>query len=301
MRTRIAILAITGIIGLIYLSPTAHAESPLQQMNVTPSSTAIKVDPGASSKPQIIDIINVSQAPFKVAVSASPYHVEGLGYDPKFTQLPGTVDASKWVRFTSAATATVPAQKLFSVDYVVDVPAGTAPGGYYAVIFAETNVTSGSSSGIVTRGRVGDILYITVNGDVKAAGTAKSTNTPTIILDIPVSLGVVVGNQGGVHFQTVADTIVKDIFGKTTFSYTAKAYILPQTQRELNTTWSPQASLGIYHIERTVTLPGGSKQLDTQTVLVIKPWVIIVLIVMIIVIVIAALKNIRKAARKHST
>lgn len=300
MRRHIIAAAIIGGIGLACISPDAYAESPLQQINVTPSSTQITVDPGASSTPRSVDIINVSQAPFTVAVTSNPYHVEGLAYDPRFTQLPGTVDASKWVRFTSAVKAEVPAQKLFSVDYVITVPDGTPPGGYYAVLFAETAIKTDALSGITTRGRVGDILYISVAGDVKTEGTAKVVKTPSLVIDIPVTLGVIVGNQGGVHFQTTADTIVKDMFGNKTFSYTAKAYILPQTQRALNTTWSPQASLGVYHIERTVLLPGGQKNLETETVVVIKPWVIIALIVGIILIVISAIISIHNASRKKS-
>jgi hypothetical protein len=268
-------------------------------MNVTPSSTNIKVDPGASTKSSV-DIINVGQGAFNVSVSSSPYHVDGLNYDPKFTQLPGTVDPSKWVHFITTTANTVEAQKLVTIDYTVDVPKGTAPGGYYAVIFAQTDITNKSGSGVATHGRVGDILYITVNGAVKTAGTATAIVLPTVITDDQVAIKTIVGNEGGLHFQTSVDTVVKDIFGKATFSFKANAYILPQTQRLLSTTWNPQASIGIYKIERSISLPHGPDQLKTQWVLIIKPWVIIVLIAIIILTVSMTIRNIKRSRNKRS-
>jgi hypothetical protein len=298
MLKRIAMVAIIGIVGFISMSPVAHAATLPQIINVTPSLTSLSANPGASTNGKI-DIINIGTTAFKVAVSTSPYHVVGVDYNPQFTQLPGTVDPSQWVHFTTPTTDTLASQKMLTVSYTVDVPGGTAPGGYYAVIFAETGASESTQSGVVAHSRVGDILYITVNGPVKTAGTAIATTIPSVVIDIPVTLDVLVGNQGGLHFKTAVDTEIKDIFGTTNFSNTMPAYILPQTQRKMSTQWSPQAPIGIYHIERTVTLPNGPEKLPSQWVLVVKPWVIMLLIVIIILIVTIAILNIGRQGRKR--
>ena len=177
------------VAAFVFTGNSAAAES-AQHILVTPSSTAFSIDPGAK-KAGSLSVINEGDSPFIVDVSSSPYHVEGLHYDPKFTQLPGTTDASQWVTFTSQTSQTVDARKLTNIDYTVTVPAGTAPGGYYAVIFAETSPTE-SSAGVVAHNRVGDILYITVNGDVKAAGAARSIVLPSVITAPSTKLGVIV-------------------------------------------------------------------------------------------------------------
>ncbi|HEY8886615.1 MAG TPA: hypothetical protein VIM31_03915 [Candidatus Microsaccharimonas sp.] len=295
---RVTMMAIIGIVGLIFMSPSAHAADPVQLINITPSAASLKVDPGATVKASV-DVLNKGTIPFTVSLSSAPYYVEGLNYDPHFTQLPGTIDASQWVHFiSSAAPQNLTPKTLLPVDYEVQVPAGTPAGGYYAVIFAKTGAAV-SGTGVGLHGRVGEILYITVNGAVKNEGTARENSVPTAITHTPVVLNVIVGNKGGVHFSTKVDVTIKTLFGKTAFSYTTDRYILPQTEREMSTTWSPTVPFGIYRVERTATLPSGVSNLASQWVLVIQPWVIIALIAIIIVIVGVTIVNIRRVGRQH--
>jgi len=298
MLKNIVATAVVAVIGLFFISPSAQAAEPLQLITVTPSSTSLSADPGGSTKGSM-DVINTGTSAFTVALSSSPYHVDATTYDPRFTQLPGTVDPSKWVRFATPTSATIEPNKLFTADYVLEVPPGTAPGGYYAVIFAETNTEKSSESGVTSRSRVGNILYITVKGVVKTAGTAQATRLPAVISYTRVELKVTVGNQGGVHFQTTVTTTIKDIFGNTAFTHTAKAYVLPQTQREITTEWSPNRPINIYRIEQGVLLPNGVRDLPQRWVLIVKPWVIIMLIVMIIVLVIVSILGIQNRGKKR--
>lgn len=302
MVKRAVIILVLTIAVLILTGPMAHAEAPQRLINVTPASTTISVDPGGSEKGTML-VTNLGTTSFSVTIYSNPYYVKGLDYSPTFTQLPGKVDASKWVHFASPTAGTISPQQQLAADYTVDPPAGTAPGGYYVVIFAETDTshtTGGSTSGITAHNRVGDILYITVNGDVKSAGTAIALDLPKVIVSTPVNIAVVVSNLGGIHFQTTVETTIKDMFGRPDFTDSKTAYILPQTQRQISTSWSPQTLIGIYQISQTATLPGDAQQLTTQWVIITKPWVIITLIAIIIVIVISALLRIKQASRKRS-
>ncbi|RWZ78633.1 MAG: hypothetical protein EOT05_02680 [Candidatus Microsaccharimonas sossegonensis] len=302
VRHPLTIIAIFVVIVTFFTSHTTYAAEPAQLINVSPSSTALSVEPGASAK-GIVTVINQGTTSFQTKLTVSPYYVKNLQYTPSFTQLPGTIDPSTWVQFTSPITATVESKKLFDATYTVTVPAGTAPGGYYAVIFAETDVPNDAGSGVAARSRVGDILYITVNGNVTQAGTANAANLPLVITQDQVPLLVTVGNQGSVHFQTTINTNIKDMFNQTAFSYQANAYVLPQTARQLTTTWSPQAAVGIYRIEQTVSLPKGEEKLPIKWVVVVKPWVILVLIAIIILIILTLLfmvgRRIQKGKESH--
>lgn len=298
MLKRLLGLAIIGIIGLVFMSPSAYALTTTQIVNVTPSLTELRADPGGSTEGKV-DVINIGKSDFKVSLSSSPYHVSEPNYTPEFTALPGTVDPSKWVHFTTTTNSVVAAQKVFTTNYRIDVPKGTAPGGYYAVIFAETSPAEASQSNVVTHGRIGDILYITVNGAVKTKGTATASTIPTVIVSTPLRLGVTVANEGGLHFKSAATTQIKDIFGRTAFTNDMPAYVLPQTQRTFTTAWSPSAAIGIYQINRTALLPEGQVNLPSKWVLVIQPWVIIVLIVIIVLLVIISILSIRHQGRKR--
>jgi hypothetical protein len=147
--------------------------------------------------------------------------------------------------------------------------------------------------------RVGDIIYITVNGPVRSIGTAEATSVPTIISAVPVTLGDTVGNTGGLHFMTKVDISIKNLSGKTAFSYTADRYILPQTKREITTIWSPQTPLGLYHIERSASLPNGTQQLPSQWVLVVKDWVVVLCFGLIAVLGIGLALNLTRIRRKR--
>lgn len=274
-----------SVVAAVFLfgATPAHATAPTQLIAISPSSTEISADPGGSTKGSF-DVVNEGTTSFKLSLSAAPYNVQGLNYDPSFTQLPGTVDPSKWIKFNSVTTQDLASKKLLAVDYTVNVPAGTAPGGYYAVIFAQS--TSTDTKGVIPQGRVGNILYISVSGTVKVSGTLSAGKIPFFNIGTPVSMSVIVENDGGLHFQTTVNFAVKDIFGKTVLSKTDNRYVLPQTERQISETWTPNAPIGLYYVERSASLPDvGTKQLTNRIVIVVQPWVFIALAGLILVII----------------
>lgn len=269
------------IIGVAILSlgqlnsSSAHAQgAPSNAITLSPASTEVAGDPG-SSVAKTVDVINSGKDPFNVKISASPYYVSGLGYDPQFTQLPGTVDAASWVH-ASLTTSTVGGQKVLTVPYTVDIPKGTAPGGYYAVLFVET-ITDDSKTGVVSHNRVGDILYITVNGDIKTGGNLTGYPLPTLSFIGTIPISTKISNTGGSHFITKVVYTVTDLSGKQVFSATTERYILPQTEREITSSWSPQALFGIFTVHRNATIAGAVQTLPDEKIIIINPWVFVVL------------------------
>jgi hypothetical protein len=262
---------------------------------MTPSSTKLSVPPGGSTK-NSFEVINAGDTSYNISVSAAPYQVEGINYDPLFTQQPGTTNASKWVRFTSTTTQSLLAHKLTNINYVVTIPHGTAPGGYYAVLFAETTPTT-NSHGVVSRNRVGNILYITVQGQVKTGGTLQSVATPYITRASSLPLAMLVGNTGGVHFVTVTNVTVKSVFGKDVFRASLQRYVLPQTVRKISATWGSMPPLGLYHIERSATIAGVYRQLPSQWLVVVHPWVVVVAGVVVLIVISRTVFK-RKALRR---
>lgn len=264
------------IIGLAIVSfgySSVHAETGQSQaITLSPASTEVSIDPGNSAS-KSVDIINGGSDAFNVVLSSSAYHVSGDNYDPQFSQLPGTVDASAWVHL-SLTNATVAGYKLLTVPYTIDVPKNTTPGGYYAVVFAETSPDN-SKTGVVSHNRVGNILYITVNGTIKSGGDLTGNTLPAVHFAGPITISTKISNNGGTHFVTKAVYSVTDFNGNVVFNSSTERYVLPQTERAIAVSWTPQALVGIFTVHRSATIAGELKTLPDQKILIINPWFLI--------------------------
>lgn len=296
-RLRTPLHLASALLALAFAVPTyAATTNDLQHIAITPSSAELAINPGAAVV-GTLSVINQGNDSFNFSTTVAPYHVQGINYDPQFTPLPGTVDASKWVQLKSSASQLLTPGQLVHVDFTVVVPPGTAPGGYYAVVFAETSPLS-NEGGVVPHNRVGEILYITVNGTVRTTsnvlpGALGSINTSG---SLPVSL--LVQNTGGVHFKSTTTVTIKNIFGKQVFKQSADRYILPQTEREVTIPWTNHVPIGIYHISREATVPEGTKTLSNKTVLMIQPWLIVVIIIALLLLLVTWLRNKREKRKQ---
>lgn len=289
------------LLSLVFLhSSPAHAQANTSQnITMSPASTLLSIQPGATVE-KSFQILNSGGDAYSVFTTVSPYHVSGLQYDPSFTQLPGTTDTASWVKISNAST-TVGPQKLSEIKYSVSVPEGTPPGGYYAVLFAETRpIDTTERSGVVPRNRVGNILYITVEGAVKMSGEVKAEPVSGFQYRSSIPVGFKVSNTGGIHFQSTVKVSVKGIAGKELYNATIERYILPQTERSIPINWTPSSPVGIYTVSRTATAAGENKKIADETFIYVQPWVIVAIIVLLIGIVLF-LKTQASARRKNQT
>lgn len=276
LRLSRPILASMAMVAICLLF-TGHLAAAATSQNITlsPSSTQFDVAAGTTTINKF-DVINEGDTSFDVGISSAPYYVKGLEYDPHFTQLAGTLNASEWVKFLSPTTQSLDANKLTTIDYSLSVPENTPAGGYYAVLFAET--IPKISSGVVARNRVGNILYITVKGDIKQSGSVSVGKLGFFNTAASIPLTVFVSNTGGTHFITTANVMVKDIFGHTAYKGTSDRYVLPQTTRQVDFSWSPTTPIDAYSITTTATVAGTEKSVPVRWILVVQPWVLIVFI-----------------------
>lgn len=281
VRNSLRLLSAIIVIAAIAIIPSsASAQSSSQAITISPASTRLSIEPGASTT-ESFEIINGGADGYTVSLSASPYRVVGELYSPEFTQLPGTVDASKWVALQHQSEF-LDGYKVLSTSYTVTVPANTAPGGYYAVIFAQTSQEKNDGvSGVVPHNRVGNILYITVEGDVKNSGSV--TGDPLLFLSFSptVPLSIKVANDGGVHFETKVTFRVTDITGKEIYQSEQERIVLPSTVRNISADWESGLPFGIYTVERQATVAGEVTKLDSQKIVIISPWFLICVIVFI--------------------
>lgn len=294
------LVAVIVFLGIAFVSSPAHAQANTSQnITMSPASTLLSIKPGETVTKKF-QILNTGGDAFDIVTSASPYHVSGLEYTPGFTQLPGTSDTASWISINNPQ-ATVGPQKSMDINYTVTVPAGTAPGGYYAVLFAETRPADTSEmSGVVPRNRVGNILYITVEGPVENGGNVETQSVAGFQYRSSIPVGFTVSNTGGVHFESTLTVSIKGLAGKELYNAKIERFILPQTERSIPINWMPSSPFGIYTITRSAIVAGENKALPSETFLYVQPWVIIAVIALIVC-VILFLKNQAAHRRKNKT
>ncbi|MDB5162796.1 MAG: exported protein of unknown function [Candidatus Saccharibacteria bacterium] len=277
LKNKIFLLAAFVVLAVpLLVGSSAYAQANTSQnITMSPSSTLISVKAGSTIQ-KSFQVLNSGGDAYNLVTKASPYYVTGLEYTPLFTQLPGSTETATWIK-VSNPLVTVGPQKSADINYTVTVPSGTAAGGYYAVLFAETRPDAASQSGgVQPRNRVGNILYITVEGDVKVDGNASVQPVGGFRYEGSIPLGFKVSNTGGVHFQATVKASVKNFSGKEVYNATIERYVLPQTQRQIPVDWAPTSPVGIYTISRSATVADKDQNFPDEQIIYVQPWIIVV-------------------------
>jgi hypothetical protein len=278
------LITILVALGLAVAPLSAVFAAAPQDITLSPSSTELSAPAGGSASGSL-SVINDGTSGFAVKTYIAPYHVTGIAYDPSFTQLAGTTDPSSWVHLKSPTTATIGPGATVPFSYTVEVPKGTAPGGYYAVAFAETLPPDGG--GVSSHSRVGDILYITVQGPVSQAGTLKAGTLHSLIIGSNLPLLAEVDNTGGLHFvTTVTFKLINPISNKPVYTASLDRYVLPQTTRQITSTAAPKSVIGLYKVEISASILGQTQTLPTQWVLIVHPivlWALPVIVILVLI------------------
>jgi hypothetical protein len=241
----------------------AHAAP--QDITVTPTSASPTIAPGASYKGSL-QVINNGQTTYPYEIYATPYHVVGEVYSPRFNALPNVTDPSKWFSFPITKLTSNPGN-VKDIVYTINVPKDVPAGGYYATVFAQTISTKTQNSSVMLNERVGEVFYIQVAGPVTQKGQVIGWQV-SHLQSSPLIATTRLQNSGGLHFAATVHVSVKDVFGRTKFSYTTAHEVLPQTTRRVNATWSSAPILGLYKVNGSVAFLHGHTTLRAQWVLV---------------------------------
>ena len=120
---------------------------------------------------------------------------------PQYRDAEGTMpfSASAWIRLNPVEQVVEPG-KSGMVRFTVNIPAGTAPGGYRAAImfdFAPPGTEGVISKGVLFKSRVATIVYVTV-GSPKPAVDLVDVQ-PVVKAGQPARIAATLKNTGRVH------------------------------------------------------------------------------------------------------
>lgn len=254
--------------GLLIAAASAMPQSAkaAQSITITPTSLDKTINPGDTLS-GTVQVLNQADSAFDYKVYAAPYSVTGEDYDPSFTSIPGAADVASWFRLKATKNHLEP-YTVSDLKYSITVPKDTKPGGYYAVIFAETESKS-EVSGVTTQKRVGTVVYIKVAGQITEAGEIASWQV-NWLQEPPLTQTLRISNNGSVHFAATVSTTVQDLFGDPKLRYTQKRNILPEKTRRIPIVWEKTPQLGVFKVSGTVSFLGQTTRLPTKYVLVIS-------------------------------
>jgi len=259
-RLAVGILAIV-LMGLGLTVPSAHAAS--GGLTISPTSVDVKVKPGGSYKGEML-VINQGELDVSYKVYATPYSVTGEEYKPYFTPIPGAADITKWITF-GAKGKLLKIGTQDTIPYTITVPKGTGAGSYFGTVFAETEDKGGS--GVITRKRVGMVVYLRVLGDATEKGSVSAWDVPWI-QEAPFKAAIKMTNEGSVHYDAKVNVRVSDLFGGVKLAYTRDPIILPQKIRSIPVIWENGATFGLFKVDGEVTYLGKTEKLPTRIVFI---------------------------------
>lgn len=232
-------------------------------LTISPTSINKEIDPGASYSSEIL-VVNQGETDQSYKVYATPYSVTGDDYKPYFTPIKGAVDISKWFTFTRTG-GPIKVGNQDSIPFTINVPKGTGAGSYYATVFAETE--DKGNGGVVTRKRVGTVIYIRVSGKAVEKGSVDTWSASWLQRD-PLHATLKMANTGSVHYEADVKVKVDDVFGGTKFIYERKPKVLPQKLRSIPVVWEDGAKFGIFKVSGEVKYFDQTAKLPTRYVFI---------------------------------
>lgn len=260
----VSVLALT--VGLNSGNSVQAQSNITQSIKSHPSATDIVLSRGESVT-KSLTVANRGSASQEIIFYAAPYGVEGKQYTPVFTTEQDTVNPAKWVTITED-TYTVEPSKVTYVPYTVTVPETAAPGGYYAVVFTETQPND--STGIDARGRIGNILYITVKGAAKTSFSANAVTNLQVMVGVAPQVVTDIENTGQVHFLSKTKVSATSVWGGNKIETELDRYVLPGTTRQIAVTLPANSEPGLYKVHRQVTVEGKTKDLEEQWIVLLS-------------------------------
>lgn len=274
VRLSYALMTVVGMFALLIVGMHSTAlavdgTEPVERITLTPSSTTLKLDAGTEHQ-GVMQVRNDGDVAYGFSVYTRPYGVQNEQYEPDFTNQASNTNVYKWVQFDQAKYTIQPGATV-DVRYTIRVPSDAAPGGHYGVLFAETSERGLQSTGVARKKRVGNLLYVTVNGEYKTNGTFKEFILPFWQTQAPIVSSARVENTGNVDFRAKVSTVAKDLFGQTKYKYTGDPIILPATTRLIEMKWEAAPNFGIFKVDQSIEFLGQMKQ-NSGYVLIAPRW-----------------------------
>jgi hypothetical protein len=228
----------------------------------------LELDPGASYSGEIV-AENPENEEVKTKIYAEDWMYAGGGTGEKKFMAPGSSphSASKWISF-APAEATIPPFGRITLRYTIVVP-NDVKGGYYSVLFFETNLgttTNDDGVNVLVAGRIGALFLIQVKGTVERSGQIKSVKVEPPKGNKPLEITTEFQNTGNVDITLSGNLLILDSEGKVLGRGDLNSiYTFPGSTESGKTQWIGRLSKGSYELLLTYDLGKGKTEVKEET------------------------------------
>ena len=226
-------------------------------LRLTDPKVRLSIAPGQSKSGKIA-IENPTEQPIKVRCYLEDWFYTDGGDGGKEFRAPSTTPLScaSWINFSPSEFTLNPFGREL-INYVVSVPAD-AQGGYYAVLFFETEIGQGQDEqgfNVLILGRLGSLFYVQTAGVVNKQAILKDLTVDQKTKGFEVT--TTFKNTGNVDITASGGFNLIDqtglVFARGQFN---QAYTFPEDEVLLSADWSKAVQPGIYDLIITLDLGG---------------------------------------------
>lgn len=279
------------------------ASSAITLTAIPPRTDVIHVKPGETFQ-TAVKLKNTSNVPQTVTTNAQDFII---GKDGK-TPIPVTEDEAAPLRWSLASWLTISpnaneleANQTAVYDILIQVPADALAGGHYAMILHtpstanDLNQKETNTSTTAINQRVGTLLYVVVDGDIKENAIIRNFTAPQWVEFGPTHMEFSVENLSDVHITPTASIEVFDLFGKKMGGASAEALnIFPYSQRDFSLQFDQIWGFGPYTAKLTVPYGENGKIAMAQLQFWMIPYKIILAVLTVLLTLVALFIVVRR-------
>jgi hypothetical protein len=257
------LLGLSVLLGVAF-SGTAYAASipPTEKgLLITPLRQFPSVSAGTAANDSF-SVANLTDKPLTVNLSVKQFSVSDYVYNYTFE-----APDNDWLHLALTSITLQPNQTQ-KVDYTLQVPAGSAPGGHYYTLFASANL---ASQGLSSTIQAADLVYLTVNGKLNTVSHLQSSSIHWLSFgrSIPFSLDPI--NTGNVYSFVSISSQLHGLFVRPPI--TSGAHLLmPGHVRSISDSIPSPLLPGVYRATYGYKNEAGWIIQQSHLVVFIPPW-----------------------------
>ncbi|MCL4367512.1 DUF916 domain-containing protein [Patescibacteria group bacterium] len=259
------------------------AQTNQSSLGVSPAIIEGVLTPGQTQQTKIY-VFNVTN--FPVPVKAN---IGNLVVTQKIdTQDKSIFDISSWIKVEPSDFILQPKEKK-EIVISVKTPAKAEPGGHYATIYFQPLFPQEALTQDTTylAAKVGVLGFYIVKGQITEAASITSLTIPSFQSFGPVPISLNVKNSGNVHILPAGKVTIRDVFGRVVTEVPIKPLtVLPQTERELTSSWEQKLILGKFTAQANLVYGSNLENISSP---VVNFWVVPVLPIFIILVLLISL------------
>lgn len=220
-------------------------------ITISPLKIDIALDPGQTQQYEIT-LYNETKEPVYLTGTLEAVTPKGEDGEAEISKPEKNNLAVSWIKLPVNSFELKPGQ-IAHVPLIVNIPATAPVGGYYLASMWQTSFApKKDQSQIGVSSRIGAILLIRVNGEVKEqlnVADFKITDGQKWSSYKNVGFSVRLENQGNVHVSPQGQLVIKNMFGGVSASLpfnSEKGNILPSSVRQFENSWGSQGKDGFF-------------------------------------------------------